>query len=84
MGGKRLTIYGSRLPVATVALYWGSDDRPATSSVDALLREANAMIYSRNYKAALSKVSEVLTKSPDDERVPILQKRLQRLMAIDP
>jgi tetratricopeptide (TPR) repeat protein len=84
MGGKKLTIYGSRVPVATVALYWGSDDSPTVSSVDALLQEANTMIYNRNYKAALSKVSEVLMKSPGDDRAPILQKRLQRLMAIDP
>jgi hypothetical protein len=85
LGRKRLNIRGSRAPIATVALYWGSPaPPPAANSGEVLLREANVMIGSRNYKGALSKVTQVLLQNPGDDRAPILQKRLQRLMAIDP
>jgi hypothetical protein len=84
MGGKKLVIPGSRAPVAMVGLYWGEEPRVPVVSVDALLQEANAMITKHQYQAAMARIAQVLSRNPADDRAPILRKRLERLMAIDP
>src|SRR6266850_82154 len=85
MGGKKLLIQSSAVPVATVGLYWGErPSAPPPPSVDVLLREANTMIGNRQYQAALAKVRQMLAADPNDDRAPVILKRLERLMAIDP
>jgi PEGA domain len=83
MGGKKLVINESRLPAATVALYWGArTPAPAAKSIDDLLEEANTFITNHQYQDASARLNEVLSRNPGDDRVPILQRRLDRLKAL--
>ena len=74
----------SRLPAATVALYWGARaPAPTPKSIDVLLEEANTLITNHQYADASARLNEVLSRNPGDDRVPILQRRLDRLKALD-
>jgi hypothetical protein len=84
MGGRKLSIRSSRVPVATVAVYWGQRSSTPQPSADASIREINAMISNRQYGAALVKVRQMMSANPNDDLAPVLQKRLERLMVIDP
>ena len=83
MGGKRLVMNESRLPAATVALYWGArTPAPPPKSIETLLEEANTLITNHQYQDASARLNEVLSRNPGDDRVQILQRRLDRLKAL--
>jgi tetratricopeptide (TPR) repeat protein len=84
-GGKKLIVEGSAKPRAIVAAYWNATTTaPRPSSTDALISEATLLMNNRRYEAALAKLKEALARDPRNDQVPILEKRIRRMMILNP
>jgi hypothetical protein len=83
LGGRKLVIASGRMPVATVAMYWGERRAaPPRPSVESLFKEAVSLFNAGRYREAEALAKEVLSREPAHEQTTILLAKIGRILVL--